>query len=76
MSRTEEWANGYARQAEADFETWEKLQSFDSCDESPIYPPWRSLLRQYASSDSVSFSRQVQPCNSEIPILFISCNYI
>ena len=30
MSSTGEWAKGYARQAHADFETWDKLQDHES----------------------------------------------
>lgn len=33
MSTADAWANGYARQAQADFETWEKLRAIDSVPE-------------------------------------------
>ena len=33
MSRADEWAKGYARQAEADFKTWEELQSLGTVPE-------------------------------------------
>jgi hypothetical protein len=33
MSTADEWANGYARQAWADFETWERLQDIDAVPE-------------------------------------------
>src|SRR4051812_30934849 len=33
MSRADDWARGYARQAEADFKTWEKLQNLDGVPE-------------------------------------------
>jgi len=33
MSTADEWANGYARQAWADFETWERLRDIDAVPE-------------------------------------------